>query len=122
LHAGLKCSLLPIQPKRCPPARSYPQPTGRSADFTNANLILSELHERTTSGVTSELNQVLQLHEGLPEHLFATTAAINHEVLGSMKLNGGMVTAQVRSTMLPHTRLRAGACQGDTALALKRND
>ena len=108
MHAGLKCSLLPIQPKRCPPARSYPQPTGRSADFTSANLILPKLYERTTTGFINELNQRLQMHDGLPEHLFATTAAINHELLTGMKLDGGMVLAQVRSTTLPLTRFALG--------------
>jgi len=85
-----------------------PHSTQTLADFTSVNLILTELHERTTSGVTNELNQVLQMHEGLPEHLFATTATINHEVLGSIKLNGGIVIAQVRSTMLPMTRFALG--------------
>ena len=129
MHAGLKCSLLPIQPKRCPPARSYPQLTGRSADFTSANLILPKLYERTTTGVINELNQRLQMHDGLPEHLFATTAAINHELLTGMKLDGGIVLApwsrcvcqsqrrttaystgraQVRSTTLPLTRFALG--------------
>jgi hypothetical protein len=108
-----------------------PNPTQTLADFTSANLILPKLYERTTTGVINELNQRLQMHEGLPEHLFATTAAINHELLTGMKLDGGMVLApwsrcvcqsqqrttaystgraQVRSTTLPHTRLRAGAC------------
>lgn len=85
-----------------------PHPAQTLADFASACLIVSELHERTTSGVINELNQRLQMHEGLPEHLFATTAAINHEVLGSMKLNGGMVLAQVRSATLPHTRFALG--------------
>ena len=48
------------------------------------------------------------MHDGLPEHLFATTAAINHELLTGMKLDGGMVLAQVRSTTLPHTRFALG--------------
>jgi mannitol/fructose-specific phosphotransferase system IIA component (Ntr-type) len=78
------------------------------ADFTSANLILPKLYERTTTGVINELNQRLQMHEGLPEHLFATTAAINHELLASMKLDGGMVLAQVRSATLPHTRFALG--------------
>jgi mannitol/fructose-specific phosphotransferase system IIA component (Ntr-type) len=66
------------------------------------------LRERTTPGVINELNRVLQMHEGLPEHLFATTAAINRELLTNMKLDGGMVIAQVRSTTLPHTRFALG--------------
>lgn len=85
-----------------------PNPTQTLADFTSVNLILPELHERTTSGVINELNQCLQMHEGLPEHLFATTAAINHELLTSMKVDGGMVLAQVRSATLPHTRFALG--------------
>jgi len=85
-----------------------PHPTQTLADFTSACLILPELQERTTSGVINELNRVLQMHEELPEHLFSTTAAINHEVLGSMQLNGGIVLVQVRSATLPHTRFALG--------------
>lgn len=61
-----------------------PHPTQTLADFTSANLILPKLYERTTTGVINELNQRLQMHEGVSEHLLATTAAINHEVLASM--------------------------------------
>jgi mannitol/fructose-specific phosphotransferase system IIA component (Ntr-type) len=85
-----------------------PHPTQTLADFTSVNLILPKLNERTTTGVINELNQCLQMHEGLPEHLFATTAAINHELLASMKVDGGMVLAQVRSATLPHTRFALG--------------
>lgn len=92
-----------------------PNPTQTLADFTSVKLILPKLNERTTSGVINELNQCLQMHEGLSEHLFATTAAINHGLLTSMKLDGGMVLAQVRSTMLPHTRFALGRA-GETLL------
>jgi hypothetical protein len=92
-----------------------PHPTQTLADFTSANLILPKLYERTTTGVINELNQRLQMHEGMPEHLFATTAAINHEVLASMKLDGGIVLAQVGSTTLPHTRFALGRV-GETLL------
>lgn len=106
-----------------------PNPSQTLADFTSANLILPKLYERTTTGVINELNQCLQLHEGLPEHLFATTATINHELLAGMNLDGGMVLApwsrcvcqsqqrttaystgraQVRSATLPHTRFALG--------------
>jgi hypothetical protein len=61
------------------------------ADFTSAKLILPELHERATVAVINQLNHVLHMYEQLPERLFATSAAINHELLTSMKLDGGMV-------------------------------
>ena len=77
-------------------------------DFTTAKLILPELQERSTIGVINELNHVLQMNEGLLAHLFATAAAINHELLTSMRLDGGMVIAQVRLTTLPHTRFALG--------------
>ena len=57
--------------------------TSTLADFTSAKLILPELHERTSVGVINDLNHVLHSNEGLPEHLFATAAAINHELLVS---------------------------------------
>jgi len=85
-----------------------PHPTHTLADFTSANLILPELGEHSTSGVVNELNQRLQMNEGLPEHLFATTAAVNRELLAGGKLDGGMVLAQVRSATLPHTRFALG--------------
>jgi hypothetical protein len=78
------------------------------ADFTSTKLILPELHERTTVGVITELNQVLHMTEELPEHLFATSAAINHELLTSMKLYGGMVITQARLTKLSHARFALG--------------
>lgn len=82
--------------------------TSTLADFTTAKLILPELHECSTVGVINELNYVLQMNEGLPAHLFATSAAINHELLTSIRLDGGMVVAQVRLTTLPHTRFALG--------------
>jgi mannitol/fructose-specific phosphotransferase system IIA component (Ntr-type) len=82
--------------------------TSTLADFTTAKLILPELQERSTVGVINELNYLLQMNEGLPAHLFATSATINHELLTSMRLDGGMVIAQVRLTTLPHTRFALG--------------
>jgi mannitol/fructose-specific phosphotransferase system IIA component (Ntr-type) len=78
------------------------------ANFTSPQLIVPELQARTTTGVVDELNQVLLFHEGLPEHLFAKPAAINRELLTSMKLDGGLVIAQVRLSKLPHTRFALG--------------
>ena len=57
--------------------------TSTLADFTSAKLILPELHERATVAVINELNDALHMNEELPEHLFATAAAINHELLTS---------------------------------------
>lgn len=45
---------------------------------------------------------------GVSEHLFATTAAINHEVLASLTMNAGMIIAQGRSATLPQTRFALG--------------
>jgi len=91
--------------------QAAPSTTSTLADFTTAKLILPELQERSTIGVINELNYVLQMNEGLPAHLFATSAAINHELLTSMRLDGGMVIAQVRLTTLPHTRFALGRAQ-----------
>jgi mannitol/fructose-specific phosphotransferase system IIA component (Ntr-type) len=78
------------------------------ANFTSPRLIVPELQARTTTGVVNELNQVLHFHEGLPEHLFAKPAVINRELLTSMKLDGGLVIAQVRLSTLPNTRFALG--------------
>ena len=59
-------------------------------------------------GVVNELNFVLQMNETLPEHLFATAADLNHELLTSVWLDGGMAIGQVRTAMLPHTRFALG--------------
>ena len=82
--------------------------TSTLADFTSAKLILPELQERATVGVINQLNHVLHMYEELPERLFATSAAINHELLTSMKLDGGMVITQARLTTLPHVRFALG--------------
>jgi mannitol/fructose-specific phosphotransferase system IIA component (Ntr-type) len=83
-------------------------PTTTLAEFTSANLILPELQTRTTVGVVNELNFVLQMHENLPEHLFATVGDLNHALLTSVWLDGGMAIAQVRTAALPHTRFALG--------------
>ena len=82
--------------------------TSTLADFTSAQLILPELQMHSTSGVVTELNFVLQMHENLPEHLFATVGDLNHALLTSVWLDGGMAIAQVRTAALPHTRFALG--------------
>ena len=48
------------------------------------------------------------------------TAAINHELLARMKLDGGIVITQVGSTPLPHTRFELGRAKEPLAWRASR--
>jgi hypothetical protein len=94
-----------------------PAPTQTLADFTSVNLVVPELNERTTSGVINELNQRLQWHEGLPERLFVSSAAIHHELF--YQHEAGWCPSH-RPSALDYVAVyavRTGACRSTVALA-----
>jgi mannitol/fructose-specific phosphotransferase system IIA component (Ntr-type) len=67
------------------------------ADFTRRQLIVPRLRENDTAGIISELSQVLQRHNSVPDVLPFYHAALNHELLANSALDCGLA--------FPHARL-----------------
>jgi PTS system nitrogen regulatory IIA component len=67
------------------------------ANFTRPQLIVPCLRERDTAGIISELSQVLQRQDSVPDLLPFYLAALNQELLANSALDCGLA--------FPHARL-----------------
>jgi mannitol/fructose-specific phosphotransferase system IIA component (Ntr-type) len=67
------------------------------ADYTRPELLVSQLRERDTAGIISELSQVLQREGVVSDVLPFYHAALNHELMSNSALECGIA--------LPHGRL-----------------
>ena len=67
------------------------------ADYTRPALIMPRLRERDTTGIISELSQMLQRQGCVPDMLPFYHAALNHELLANSALQCGLA--------FPHARL-----------------
>jgi mannitol/fructose-specific phosphotransferase system IIA component (Ntr-type) len=67
------------------------------ANFTRPQLIVPCLRQRDTAGIISELSQVLQRQDSVPDLLPFYQAALNQELLANSALDCGMA--------FPHARL-----------------
>ena len=67
------------------------------ANFTRPQLIVPCLRERETTGIISELSQVLQRHDSVSDLLPFYLAALNQELLANSALDCGLA--------FPHARL-----------------
>ena len=67
------------------------------ADYTRPALIVPQLRERDTTGIISELSQVLQRQGYVPDVLPFYQAALNQELLANSALDCGLA--------FPHARL-----------------
>ncbi len=67
------------------------------ADYTRPGLIVPRLRERDTAGIISELSQVLQRGDCVPDVLPFYQAALNQELMADSALDCGLA--------FPHARL-----------------
>jgi PTS system nitrogen regulatory IIA component len=67
------------------------------ADYTRPQLIVPQLRERDTAGIISELSQVLQRQNSVPDMLPFYHTALNQELLANSAVECGMA--------FPHARL-----------------
>ena len=67
------------------------------ADFTRPQLIVPRLREHDTAGIISELSQVLQQQNSVPDMLPFYHTALNQELLANSALDCGLA--------FPHARL-----------------